>query len=131
MLDSSTVKTYFNSDKNVVTHSSTLLNACYNNNFEQIKYLIKHFNVNTEKLVGLGQFEDSDNISYFTLLCPKAQDHKKCQPLLGVMAPVLWHACRSFDFKVVKLLVELGASVNSKAESSLNSTPLISWRCSS
>lgn len=125
MFTSSNVKEYFNSDKNVVTRSSTLLNACHNNNYEQIKYLIKNFNVNMEKLVSLGQFEDLDNISYFTLLCPKAQDGKKCQPLLGVMAPVLWHACRSFDFKVVKLLVELGASVNSKAESSLNSTPLM------
>ena len=123
MCDSSVKQKSFNVGINATSTSSTLLTACFNKNIEHIKYLIKHCHVNTEKLVSLGQFEDFDNITFFTEFCNG--DQTKYQSIYNLTAPVLWHACRTFEFKVVKLLVELGARVNSSAETRLNSTPLM------
>jgi len=103
--------------------SSALLSACFNENHELIKYLITVSRVNTEKLVCMRQYEDHDSITFYTALSRK--DHTKYQAIFNMTAPVLWHACRSFDIKIVKQLVELGACVNSKSETRLNSTPLM------
>ena len=114
---------YFNMDDSVLASSSTLLSACFNGNQELINYLITVSRVNTEKLVSLGQYEDHDNITFYTAFCRK--NELKNQALFNMTAPVLWHACRSFNLNIVKQLVELGACVNSNSENRLNSTPLM------
>jgi hypothetical protein len=115
--------TYFNRDENIIISSSTLLSACFNENQELIKYLITISRVNTEKLVSMGQFEDHDNITYYTAYHGK--DEYRYKALFNMTAPVLWHACRTFSISVIRQLVELGACVNSKSETRLNSTPLM------
>jgi hypothetical protein len=114
---------YFNMDDSVLASSSTLLSACFNENQELINYLITVSRVNTEKLVSLGQYEGHDNITFYTAFSRK--NELKKQALFNMSAPVLWHACRSFNLNIVKQLVELGACVNSNSENRLNSTPLM------
>ena len=65
----------------------------------------------------------TDNLEMFTIESPR-------NPLEHVMtynflATHLWHACRHNTLKEVRELCEAGAQVNSRAETRLNSTPLM------
>ena len=112
-----------NIDKHMIATAPPLLMACYNNNFEHIKFLILTGKFNTEKLVSLGNYEDQDNITFFTVQTNYYQ--LTYDPLFDVYAPVLWHACRSFSISIVKTLIEYGANVNGRSDSRLNATPLM------
>lgn len=101
-----------------------LLIACLKQNIYVTDYLLNECKPNLETLVSLNALEDWDNLTFFTHFRPDGFDAK-----FNITASALCHMCREFYSKsalsIIKLLVKSGANVNTKTETTFNSTPLM------
>lgn len=88
------------------------------------EYLLKKCgHVMKEHNVNLPECQLWDNLTFYTQR--SNIDPSRYVPQFKLIAPVLWHACRSTEFCFVKLLCESGADVDSTTEPQFNSTPLM------
>ena len=105
---------------NFQSTTTLLLIACIKDNLSIIKTLINGCNINLETLTNSKEHEARDYITF-----KKNFNNSGNQWNYNLKATVLWHACRSSNLQVVKLLVENGANVNADTETLFNSTPLM------
>ncbi|CAF0809974.1 unnamed protein product [Brachionus calyciflorus] len=114
--------TYF--DEDFYDQSNLLLTACLiANNRQIIEYLVKECQVDIESLISLKNTEDWDSLTFHTSY--SNYEYKACFNLSGT---ILWHLCRIKEpdyFDAIKLLVSLGANVNTQTECQFKSTPLM------
>lgn len=111
------------------SESTCLLIACLKNNLEIVRYLIDNCGANVDQLTCSQDFEDWDSLTFF--INRSKRYNELLVPNFNYTASVLWHSCRSSEFKIIKFLVQRNANVNSTTETLYNSTPLMVACCKS
>jgi hypothetical protein len=118
-------------EKSKLESASCLLLASRADNFDLVRHLVEDCDANTELLVSLTAHELWDALTF-------AKQELDCYSFLNdnfqavhnIKATVAWHLCRvAYEYNaatdIFKYLVSKGANVNSSAEATFNSTPLM------
>ena len=91
-----------------------------------IKLLVNEYKIDLGANIIL-ENEDWDSLTFYNSLYSKNLKDLGITPKYNYnyCATILWHACRSFSFNTVKVLIEQGSDVKTSSETVFHSTPLM------